>query len=147
MMDNDDNSSLTSDDEHLAAGLNDEDVDVDAGMLNAMYDLSADVSDNDDENDGRDDSAESQQGLNILMGSSRRPSSVTISLDGVDSRQPKKAWYEVPEFIIKWIKEKHFGKKKNRDMSRVSPGDFLRAFTDTTTLLGLMKTFINKQES
>ena len=67
MMDNGDNSSL-SDDEHLAAGLN-EDVDVDAGMLNAMYDLSAGVSDNDDENDGRDDSAESQQGWNILTGS------------------------------------------------------------------------------
>jgi hypothetical protein len=32
------------------------DVDVDAGMLNAMYDLSAGVSDNDDENDGQDDS-------------------------------------------------------------------------------------------
>ena len=38
MMDNGDNSSLLSDDEHLAAGLN-EDVDVDAGMLNTMYDL------------------------------------------------------------------------------------------------------------
>ena len=59
MMDNGDNSSL-SDYEHLAAGLN-EDVDVDAGMLNAMYDLSACVSDNDDENDGRDDSTESHQ--------------------------------------------------------------------------------------
>ena len=85
MMDNGDNSSL-SDDEHLAAGLN-KDVDVDtAGMLNAMvYDLSVGVSDNEDENDGRDDSAESQrQGWNILMGS-RRPSSVTISLDGIDS--------------------------------------------------------------
>ena len=83
MMDNGDNSSL-SDDEHLTAGLN-EDVDVDAGMLDAMYDLSAGVSDNEYENDGRDDSAESQQGWNILTGS-RRPSSVTISLDGVDSR-------------------------------------------------------------
>ena len=67
MMDNGDNSSL-SDDEHLAAGLN-EDVDVDAGMLDAMYDLSAGVSDNEYENDGRDDSAESQQGWNILTGS------------------------------------------------------------------------------
>jgi hypothetical protein len=71
MMDNGDNS-LLSDDEHLAAGLN-EDVDIDADMLNAMYDLSAGVSNNDDENDGRDDSAESQQGWNILMGS-RKPS-------------------------------------------------------------------------
>ena len=50
MMDNGDNS-LLSDNEHLAAGLN-EDVDVDACMHNAMYDLSAGVSDNDDENDG-----------------------------------------------------------------------------------------------
>ena len=58
-MENGDNSSF-SDKEHLTAGLN-EDVDVDAGMFNAMYDLSAGVSDNDDENDGRDDSAESQQ--------------------------------------------------------------------------------------
>ena len=121
MMDNGDNSSLLSDDEHLAAGLN-EDVDVDAGMLNAMYDLSAGVSDNDDENDGRDDSAESQQGWNILMGS-RRPSSVSISLDGVDSHLLKKARHEVPE-VIKQIKEKLFGKKKNRNMSQVSPGGF-----------------------
>ena len=65
-----DNSSL-SDNEHVGAGLN-EDVDVDAGMLNAIYDLSAGVSDNDDENDGQDDSAESQQGWNILMGSLMR---------------------------------------------------------------------------
>jgi hypothetical protein len=36
-----------------------------------------------------------------------------------------------------------FGKKKNRDMSQVSPGDFLRALMDPT-LLGLMKTFRNK---
>ena len=116
-----------------------------AGMLNAMYDLSAGVSDNDNENDGRDDSAaESQQGWNILTGS-RRPSLVTISLDGVDSRLLKKGQHEVPEFI-KRIKEKLFGKKKNRDMSRVSPGDFLRAFMDPT-LLGLMKTFINKNIS
>ena len=88
MMDNGDNS-LHSDNEHLAAGLN-EDVDVDAGMLNAMYNLSAGVSDNDDENYGRDDSVESQQGWNILMGS-RRPSSVSISLDGVDFCILKKA--------------------------------------------------------
>ena len=142
-MDNGDNSSL-SDNEHLAAGLN-EDVDVDDGMLNAMYDLSAGVSDNDDDNDGRDDSAESQQGgWNILMGS-RRPSSVSITLDGVDSRLLKKARHEVPE-VIKQIKEKLFGKKKNRDMSRVHPGDFLRAFMDPT-LLGLMKAFINKNIS
>jgi hypothetical protein len=87
MMDNGDNSSL-SDNEHLAAGLN-EDVDVDAGMLNAIYDLSTGVTDNDDENDGRDDSAKSQHGWNILMGS-RRPSPVSISLDGVDSRLLKK---------------------------------------------------------
>ena len=88
MMDNGENPSLI-DMEHLAAGLN-EDVDVDSGMINTMYDLSAGVSDNDDENDGRDDSAESQQGWNILMGS-RRPSSVSsISLDGVDSRLLKK---------------------------------------------------------
>ena len=138
-----DNSSL-SDNEHVGAGLN-EDVDVDAGMLNAIYDLSAGVSDNDDENDGQDDSAESQQGWNILMGS-RRPSSVSISLDGVDSRQLKKAWHEVPE-VIKRIKEKLFGnKKKNRDMLQVSSGDFLRAFMDPT-LLGLIKTFINKNIS
>ena len=71
MMDNDGDNSSLSDDEHLAAGLNEDvDVDVDAGMLNAMNDLSAGgVSDNDDENDGRDDSAESQQGWNILTGS------------------------------------------------------------------------------
>jgi hypothetical protein len=70
MMDNGGNS-LLSDNEPLPAGLN-QDIDVDAGILkNAMYDLIAGVSDNDDENDGRDDSAESQQqGWNILMGSS-----------------------------------------------------------------------------
>ena len=118
MMDNGDNSSL-SDNEHLAAGLNE---DVDAGMLNPVYDLSAGVSSNDDENDGRDDSAQSQQGWNILMGS-RRPSSVSISLDGVDSCLLKKAQHEVPE-VIKQIKEKLFGKKKNRNMSQVSPGGF-----------------------
>jgi hypothetical protein len=62
MMDNSYNSSL-SDNEHLAVGLKNEDVDVEAGMLNTMYyDLSASVSDNDDENDGRDDSTESHQG-------------------------------------------------------------------------------------
>jgi hypothetical protein len=39
MMDkNDDNSLLTSDNDHLAAGFNN---DVDAGMLSAMYDISA----------------------------------------------------------------------------------------------------------
>jgi hypothetical protein len=74
MMDNVDNS-LLSDNEHLAVGLN-EDADVDAGMPNAMYDLSVGVSDNDNENDGLDDSAESQQEWNILMGS-RRPSITT----------------------------------------------------------------------
>ena len=116
MMDIGDNSVL-SDNEHLAAGL-DEDVDVDAGMLNAMYDLSVGVTDNDDENDGRDDSAKSQQGWNILMGS-RRPSSVSISLDGVDSHLLKKARHEVPE-VIKQIKEKLFGKKKDHNMSQVS---------------------------
>ena len=42
---------------------------------------------------------------------------------------------------------KMFGEKKNCDMSLVSPaGDFLRAFMDPT-LLGLMKTFINKNIS
>ena len=125
MMDsNGDNSSLVSDYEPLPAGLN-EDVDVDAGMLNAMYDLSACVSDNDDENDGQDDSAESQQGRNILMGSSRRsPSSVSISLDGVDSCcLLKKAQHEVPE-VIKQVKEKLFGKMMNHHMSQVPPGDF-----------------------
>ena len=76
---------------------------------------------------------------------SRRPSSVSISLDGVDSRRLlKKARHEVPE-VIKRIKEKMFGKKKNRNMLQVSPGDFLRAFMDPSTLLGLMQTFINKK--
>ena len=118
MMDNSDNSSL-SDNEHLATGLN-KDIDVDAGKLNAMYyDLSASVSDNDDENDGQDDSTKSQQGRgwNILMGSRTRPSLVSISLDEVDSRLLKKARHEVPEVLIKGIKEKLFGKKKNRNMS------------------------------
>ena len=132
MMDNGDNSSHRNN-WSLPAGLND-DVDVDAGMLNVMYDLSAGVSDNDNENDGRDDSVESQQRWNILMGS-RRPSSVSISLDGVDSRLLKKARHEAPE-AIKRIKEKLFGKEKN-----------CNAFMDPT-LLGLMKkTFINKNIS
>ena len=63
----------------------------------------------------------------------------------VDSCLLKKAQHEVPE-VIKRIKEKLFGKKKNRDMSRVHPGNFLRAFMDPT-LLGLMKAFINKNIS
>jgi hypothetical protein len=65
---------------------------------------------------------------------------VVISIDGADHRLLARAREEVPAVLEK-IKEKLFG-KRHRDMGKVLPGDFLKAFMDPH-LLGYMKAFIN----
>ena len=116
-----------------------------ACSIPCMTCLSAGVSDNEYENDGRDDSAESQQGWNILTGS-RRPSSVTISLDGVDSRLLNK-------LDMKFQRLSNESRKSSLARRRIATCrecplviSWGHSWVDPT-LLGLMKTFINKNIS
>jgi hypothetical protein len=125
--------------------------DVDHEMMESMFNLSAYVSegDNDDESDGSSATVPSHQparegatiqGWTYLTGN-KAPATITISIDGVDRRLLDKAREEVP-IVLENIKRKIFGSNRHRDMSKVLPGDFLKAFMDPH-LLGYMKTFIN----
>lgn len=135
--------------------------DVDYNMMDSLFQLSSYVSDNDKEDESDDDKNEEEypaqsQRRNgsdaanhaagcwtFLTGDALSPD-VTISIDGVDHRLLARAREEVPAVLEK-IKRKLFG-KRNRDMSKVSPSDFLKAFMDPH-LLGYMKAFINNNMS
>jgi hypothetical protein len=139
------------DEESEHAGGSDED-DVDDNMMESMFELCAYVENNNDDEDDSDD--ENNLNLNATRQSANQAGwtylttgedlSVTISIDGVDQRLLAKAREEVPAVLDK-IKRKLFGKRK-RDMSKVSPADFLKAFMDPH-LLGYMKAFINSNDS
>lgn len=135
--------------------------DVDDDMMDSMFELSAYVSfnDNDDNNDASDDEnfvspAQRSAGRNATCGATHDwtyltgdgvlAPEVTISIDGVDQRLLAKAREEVPAVLDK-IKRKLYGKRK-RDMSKVLPSDFLKVFMDPH-LLGYMKAFINSNIS
>ncbi|KAI2505553.1 hypothetical protein MHU86_8889 [Fragilaria crotonensis] len=118
--------------------------DIDNKMMESLFDLSAYASNDDGGNDDESDSSSagessSSQGWTYLVGN--KAPAVSISIDGVDLRLLEKARDEVPT-VLDNIKRKVFGSKRYRDMSKVSPGDFLKAFMDPQ-LLGYLKTFIN----
>ena len=93
----------------------------------------------------RNDSGGASQGWTYLTGDNVVIApDVIISIDGVDQRLLARAREEVLAVLDK-IKRKLFGKRK-RDMSKVLPGDFLKAFMDPH-LLGYMKAFINSNNS
>jgi hypothetical protein len=148
MMEDPDSEYLLEDQTFVAGGVND----VDHEMMDTLFDLSACLSsDDDDDDDDESDSTSHQvedathgQGWTYLIGNNRTPA-VTISIDGVDQRLLDRARQEVPE-VLQRIKKKVFGTARNRDMSKVSPGNFLKAFMDPH-LLGYMKTFINTNMS
>jgi hypothetical protein len=130
--------------------------DFDENMMETMFELSAYVSSNDENNDNNEDGSDDDENNNdntnparrnqqtgwtyLTPGDLREHPVVTISIDGVDQRLLVKAREEVPA-VLNNIKAKLFG-KRSRDMSKVSPADFLKAFMDPQ-LLGYMKAFIN----
>ena len=131
--------------------------DVDDNMMDSLFKLSAYVSDNDNDKEDESDAdnedfptllprrngSDASHGWTYLTGDALAPD-VAISIDGVDHRLLARARKEVPAVLDK-IKRKLFG-KRHRDMSKVLPGDFLKAFMDPH-LLGYMKAFINNNMS
>ena len=125
----------------------------DDNMMDSLFELSAYVSDNDNDKEDESDAdnedfptllprrngSDASHGWTYLTGDALAPD-VAISIDGVDHRLLARAREEVPAVLDK-IKRKLFG-KRHRDMSKVLPGDFLKAFMDPH-LLGYMKAFIN----
>jgi hypothetical protein len=131
---------MEEDDPNYVGGIDD----IDNKMMESLFDLSAYASNDDGGNDDESDSSSagqssSSQGWTYLVGN--KAPAVSISIDGVDLRLLEKARDEVPT-VLDNIKRKVFGSKRYRDMSKVSPGDFLKAFMDPQ-LLGYLKTFIN----
>ena len=131
--------------------------DFDENMMETMFELSAYVATNDENDDDNEDGSDDDENnantarrnqqtgwTYITPGDIGEHPVVTISIDGVDQRLLVKAREEVPAVLNK-IKEKLFGKRA-RDMSKVSPADFLKAFMDPQ-LLGYMKAFINSNGS
>ena len=129
----------------------------DDNMMDSLFELSAYVSDNDNDKEDESDAdnedfptllprrngSDASHGWTYLTGDALAPD-VAISIDGVDHRLLARAREEVPAVLDK-IKRKLFG-KRHRDMSKVLPGDFLKAFMDPH-LLGYMKAFINNNMS
>jgi len=143
-----------NDDNYVPGGV---EGDVDYNMMDSLFQLSAYVSDNDKEDESDDDNEDyptplqpsrngsdvANHGWTYLAGDVLAPD-VVILIDRVDHRLLARAREEVPAVLDK-IKRKLFG-KRHRDMSKVSPGDFLKAFMDPH-LLGYMKAFINNNMS
>jgi hypothetical protein len=139
-MDNPEEEQAMEEDQNYVGGIDD----VDHMMMESLFDLSAYTSDdngrNDDESDGSSTvPSMSSQGWTYLVGN--KAPAVSISIDGVDHRLLDKARQEVPT-VLDNIKKKVFGSKRHRDMSKVSPGSYLKAFM-YPQLLGYLKTFIN----
>jgi hypothetical protein len=125
--------------------------DVDNHMIETMFELSAYVSDNgeedvesDDEGGGllgrgtRNNGQDASRGWTYLTGTDRP--NVSISIDGVENRLLDRAREEVPAVLLK-VKQKLSG-KRHRDVGNLSPGDCLKAFMDPL-FLGYMKAYIN----
>ncbi|KAI2505089.1 hypothetical protein MHU86_9365 [Fragilaria crotonensis] len=131
--------------------------DVDNNMIDTMFDLSAYVSDNDDEDADSDDDLDSgpnlggrnngrdhvSQGWTYLSGPDAP--NISISIDGgVDKRLLERARQEVPTVLLK-VKRKIYG-KRHRNVRQISPGECLKAFMDPH-FLGYMKAYINTNMS
>jgi hypothetical protein len=124
--------------------------DVDNNMIETMFDLSAYLSDNEDEDDdinsddddcggqprdGRNHGQDlSSQRWTYLTGPDAPE--VSISIDGVDNPLLDRARQEVPAVLLK-MKRKICG-ERYRDIGNFSPGDCLKAFMDPH-FLGYMK--------
>ena len=140
-MDNPEEEQAMEEDQNYVGGIDGVDQHK---MMESLFDLSAYTSDDNGENDDESDGSStvqssSSQGWTYLVGN--KAPAVSISIDGVDHRLLDKARQEVP-IVLDNIKKKVFGSKRHRDMSKVSPGSYLKAFMDPQ-LLGYLKTFIN----
>jgi hypothetical protein len=130
--------------------------DVDNDMIDTMFNLSAYVSDNDDEDVDSDDDHDSgpnlggrnngrdhvSQGWTYLTGPDAP--NISISIDGVDKRLLERARQEVRTVLLK-VKRKIYG-KRHRNVCQLSPGECLKAFMDPH-FLGYMKAYINTNMS
>jgi hypothetical protein len=125
---------------------------VDNNMIETMFDLSAYLSDNEDNNNvGSDDDdtgglppgarnhgQDASQRWTYLTGPDAPE--VSISIDGVDNRLLDRARQEVPAVLLK-MKRRICG-KRYWDIGSFSPGDCLKTFMDPH-FLGYMKSYIN----
>ena len=145
----DDQSSDESDDvvdeDAPTGGDGPEEEDVDNRMMmETMLAPSADAReirddvDDDESDDEIVDDNMSCQGWTYLSGSTRPE--VFISVDGVDNRLLDRAREEIPAVLMNIKKKLRF--RRDRDISKISPGDCLKAFMDPT-FLGYMKAYIN----
>jgi hypothetical protein len=140
-MDNPEEEQATEEDQYYVRGSDD----VDHKMMESLFDLSAAYTSNnnggnDDESDGNSAvPSSSSQGWTYLI--ENKAPAVTISIDGVDHRLLDMACQDVPT-VLDNIKKKVFGNKRHRDMNKVLPGSYLKAFMDSQ-LLGYPKTFMN----
>jgi hypothetical protein len=127
-MDNPEEELATEEDQSYVGGSDD----VDHKMMEPLFVLSAYTSNDDGGNDDESDGSSavpssSSQGWTYLVGN--KAPSVTISIEGVDHWLLDEARQEVPT-VLDNIKKKVFGSKRNRNMSKVLPGSYLKAFMD-----------------